>query len=686
MRHLQLTEERENKLVQYFDKRLKELDSDNRDRINADKKSDKDYENSKKERAKPGTVYGESNLSVPIISYVVDHFAGKTEDEIFGRKPMAGFSPEGPADEDTARGLDRWASYKLFKLGKVDVDLMDCSHTLFRHRALFLKGIYFEDSDMWEEHDVSVLHSGKDNQPVLILNHGYVIEGRDKFIDAIDPVTNQPVQVLEKDPTVALDPNDPSKYFFHPLKKPIRFKDVNYSGPQSCEVDSDCIRIPNNARSLAEADCIVEYYDKSISWVRGRFLDRGFRKWDDYKNQISNKTPDRKTNDERKKAGKESLLFDLENSSVAIAEIWIERDVLEWGQPQRAVYWFDYKNKVLIDYEFQKKVTPSGRHPYDAIAIGKTKRYWWGLSIPEMLDQFQEYVDKQFNRQSFRNGINSNPIVAQNPNAIEETVSFNELKPYDVVTLKDNKTIQDWLQAFVFPNAETNTDELIDKVIYWINFWLGISNIAQGDYSDVPQNTTLGGQEASLQAASKLSRRWSRRVTNGFESHLTKLVQIALATMNPQEVYVYLEGDKEQAAFITEDSVRDFLVNAKLIVAKENSTQKLQEQQMTLQTIQQYMILPPQQQLVVRPVMKKILFLLGHDDVDALLPLPMVPQVDPMTGQVVMVPATAQNLPPAPTAAPEAETQVPTDASTPAAAPAQAAGDVIPFAAPANGY
>lgn len=682
-RHLRLTQQQETDFVTFLKKLLPQLDQSNKERIDADKESDLAYENDRTARATPGTVFAESNMSVPLTSCVVDHFSAKSEEEIFGRKPFASFGPEGPADKDLVRGLDRFATYKLFKQAKVDAELVDAIHSSFRHRALILKAIYHEDIDTWEENDVSILYSAKDDQPVLILEHGYVIEGVDRFVEGVDPITQQPVQVLEKDPTLVLDE---TKYYWAPSKKPIRFKDVNYSGAKSVEVDSDCFRAPPEARCLSEcgAGGIVEYYDKPTHWLRDRFLDREWLKWDQFRGQVVNGgNGSLKTEGRRKKLAKDALAFDIDNASFGIAEIWIERDVLGWGAPQRIVAWMERKTGVLIDYEFQKKVTPDGRHPYTAIAVAKTKKHWWGPSMPEMVRTFNDYCDKQWNRHSFRNSINANPIMAQNPEAIQEKKSFYELKPFDVMTLENGKTIQDWLQAFVFPNADTDTQELIQKCIEFVYFWLGISNIARGDYSDVPQNTTLGGQEASLKEASKLSRRWTRRLGAGFEDHLTKLVQIVLATMNEQEAYTYLEGDVDQMGFITEDSVRDLLVNAKIKVAKENNTQKLQEQQLTLQTITQYMAYPPQMQAIVRPVMKNILYLLGHDDVDTLLPEPMMPAIDPLTGQTVMVPATTTP-PPQNPQAPAESNQVPPESSAPAA-PA-ATDKVVPFApAAANG-
>jgi hypothetical protein len=676
VRHLTLTQPQEAKLVTYLETRLVELKKDNEERIKADKDSDLAYENDKCERAKLGGIWGQSNLSAPLTSMVVDHFASKSEQVVFGREPMATFEPEGPADTDLARGLNRFAAYKLFKVGKVRDDLLDCQHTIFRHRAQILKATYDLDVDEWEEGDVNIIHDSKDQQPVLILNHGYIIEGRDAFVEALDIVSGLPVQQLQADPTFILDP---MRHYWAPAPAPVRFTDVKYAGPKSREVDSDCFFAPTTARSLDECDCLGEYYDKPIHWVRERFLDRPWINVEQFVRKVKNQDSRRKTEDERQKEAKDNLSFDRDNASLGIVEVWLERDVLGWGKPQRIVLWMERKTKTLIDYEFQKKVTPDGRHPYNAVAIAKIKQRWWGYSIPEMVKQYQEYVDLQFNRHSNRNSLNANPIIAQNPDAIVEKQSFNEIVPGQTFTLESGKTINDWLQTFMIPKGDLDTQMLLDKCFEWVRFWLGISNLSQGDYSDVPQNTTLGGQEATLREAQKLSNRWTRRQLMGYQAHLTKLVEILLVTMDEQEVYTYLEGDVEQMGFITATALQDLIVNAKLVMAKESGAQSIQEQQMTLQVITQYVSFPPEMQMIVRPVMKKILYLLGHDDVDALLPVPMMPvmAIDPMTGKPIAQPGA----PAQPSAAAD---QPPVDVEAqPAAAPA--GGEVVPFKASANG-
>ena len=94
-----------------------------------------------------------------------------------------------------------------------------------------------------------------------------------------------------------------------------------------------------------------------------------------------------------------------------------------------------------------------------------------------------------------------------------------------------------------------------------------------------------------------------------------------------------------------------------------------EQQQMAMQLVERYFSYPPVMQQAVRPVYKKSLFLLGFDDVDTLLPPPVMPiMVDPMTGQPVpAAPGMAAGAPP------------PEVAGNPDAA-GDGGGTVVPFA------
>lgn len=626
---IRLTEEQDKDLTQYVKRRLRELEADNKDRIEADKKADLDYRLQKQARAIPGTIFDQSNFPCPLTSWVVDHFSARSEDELLGRDPCVSFKPQGPADDDVARGVNRLAQYKFFDQGTVKTDLQKGMYPAFAHRALILKSVYKEDYNEWEEYDLNILHDRRSGgQPVEILNHGFVIQDVDGFTPVTDMVTGAEVQQLDADPTFKYDP---ANHYFQPSATPVRFRERLFAAPKSVQVDSDRFMAPSDARSLNEADILTEEYDKSISWVMERFCERPWLTAAEYLTKLSSETAEKKTRGRRAEFSKENLRFDHLNKKIGIVEIWLERDVLGWGRPQKLVLWYDKKRDLLISYDFAVKLVPQGRQPFTAIPIWQQDDVWWGYSIPEMLRPIQEYIDLQFNRHSHRNAVNSNPIVGEHPDAIEGEMSFADMKPFQTVTLAEGKTIRDWIETFVFPNADQDTQVLIDKAIYWVNFWLGISNIARGDYSDIPQNTTMGGQEATLKEASKLSRRWSRRLIVGLEEHLTNLVRLLLATMDEFEAYTFLEGDKRQAAVLELSRVGDLLIDASLVWNSEQNSRTVEMNRLTLEIIQKYadfLVTAPWMIPMVRPVLKSSLFMLGHDDVDALLPLP--PYIPPM--------------------------------------------------------
>jgi hypothetical protein len=625
---LRLTPEQEKELTLFIKRRLQELEKDNRERIEADRKSDLVYRLQRSSRAVPGTLFDQSNFPVPLTSWVVDHFSARTEDELLSRDPCARFRPQGTADDDVARGIDRLAAYKFFDQGTVKTDLQKSVYAMFAHRALLLKAVYSEQFNEWEEYDLEVLHDKATGQPVQILGHGFIIKDVDTFTPVVDMLSGEPEMRLDADPTFKLDP---AQHYYQPAAAPIRFKEKLFAAPRSVQVDSDRFFAPSDARSLDDADFIAEFYDKDVSWVLERFTERESITLQDYLAKLKSETAEKKTKGRRSELSTENLRFDMRTKRVGVVECWITIDILGWGRPQRIVTWYDKKRDLCISYDFANKITPQGKQPYTAIPIWQQDDVWWGYSIPEMLEPIQDYIDLQFNRHSHRNAINSNPIVGEHPDAIEGNQTFADLKPFQTVTLAEGKTIRDWIETFTFPNADTDTQELIEKAVYWVNFWLGISNIARGDYSDIPQNTTLGGQEATLREASKLSRRWTRRVIVGLEEHFTKLVRLLLETMDDVEAYTFLEGDVRQFAVLEAARVRDLVIDAKLVWNTDQNSRTVQVNQLTLQIVKEYatyLMTAPWMIPMVRPVMKSSLYMLGHDNVDTLLPLP--PMIPPM--------------------------------------------------------
>ena len=184
------------------------------------------------------------------------------------------------------------------------------------------------------------------------------------------------------------------------------------------------------------------------------------------------------------------------------------------------------------------------------------------------------------------------------------------------------------------PNVDIRTQDLIDFVFGIVQLWLGVSNMAQGDYQALAPANTATGVEATLREASKIGRRWMRRIVKGFEGHLTKLVQIAMATLDEEEVFEYMEGDVREFAVMTPDMIRDLSINARVILSQDQGQRAIEKANLALQTQERYFQSPPEMRPFMRPMLKRILDAMGYEKTDELLPQEAPP--DPKTEAEIM--------------------------------------------------
>jgi hypothetical protein len=624
--NLKISEEQEKKLLKYLLKRVEQLKEDNRERIENDKVSWKTYHNDRTDRVGYDSIFSHSNLSVPMTSLVVDHFMARAEDEITGTSPYFKFEAQGAGDEETAEAFDKYFNWKLEDKGHTRERLEESYLHLFIQRALILKSTYKEDISTWYDYERNGLFNNERGEFEEIPGEGPIIEGEAQFIPEINPMTGETELRLANDPSFQMIPG---VHEFQPLPQGVPTQQVKYKGPRSEVIDSDRFLCPSTAESLEDADIVVELYDKDMRWANKMFLERDWFSFGDYY-KLVNKDANPRSPIEKNRERVENLDFDNdENPSVQVLECWMKRDVLGTGTPQEFCVFVDPEAKKILYYEFVAKLTPDNRIPYTAVSIGKERNKWCGNSLPERIRSFQEYVDKQFNSQSYRNELAANPIIGVNPQAVEDEPEDVELHAGKIFELKDQYGIDDFINFAAVPNVDIRTQDLIDFVFGIVQLWLGVSNMAQGDYQALAPANTATGVEATLREASKIGRRWMRRIVRGFEEHLTKLVQVAMATMDEEEVFEYMEGDVRAFGVMTPDAIRNIGINTRVILSQDQGQRAIEKANLALQTQDRYFQSPPEMRPFIRPMLKRILDAMGFERTDELLPQEAPP--DPKT-------------------------------------------------------
>jgi len=216
--------------------------------------------------------------------------------------------------------------------------------------------------------------------------------------------------------------------------------------------------------------------------------------------------------------------------------------------------------------------------------------------------------------------MSANPIIAVHPQAVEDEPDDIEIHAGKIFQLKEQNQLADFIEFAQIPAADAKTQELIDFVFGMVQLWLGVSNLAQGDYQALAPANTATGVEATLNEASKIGRRWMRRIVKGLENHLTKMVKLSIATMDQEEVFEYMEGEVSALATMTPEMARKLEINAIVVLSQDQGQRAIEKANLALQVQERFFNYPPEIRPFVRPMLKRILDAMGFENSDELLP------------------------------------------------------------------
>lgn len=632
--NLILSQEQEAELVKWVIERTRGLRTDNNERILEDQQSWQAYENDVQYRAQnKESIFRKSNLHLPLTAMVVENFRAAAEEVIVDEPPFFDFSAVGPSDVTKAQPFSQYYDWKLNKQAKTFATLQDGMLPIFVQRAAIFKAAFDEDVRCWIDRDRPILYDEQTGEPVQILNHGPIIHGEDRFEARPDPLATPPSELPEgeewappmrqhlvADPTFVLDE---TRHTWRLPPEGLTREEVLYRGPKSYLVPSDRFLCPSDARTIEEADINVELDDKDFAWFRRMWQEgRAWAPWEMVATTLAQGDASPKTEGEQKRDNKENLAHDTKNPKRAVLIAWCRRDVLGWGKPQEFVIFIDERTEKAVFYDFQAKVTSDFKRPYTAIAAGKTKDRWWGKSLPEKVREYQTKADQQMNGELYRNTIRANPFKGGDKSALKNPQQEIVAGPDDFLETKQSRKLDEVIQYVTLPDADTRTQFIVEYVTAWVQRWLGVSDISQGDYSEAPENNTLGGIERTLNQGSKINRPWIRRITRGFEEHVLKLVQIGMTTLpaNAVEVFNYFEGDEWKIGQLTGTDIRRVEIDVKLRLRKAPDAKAVERINAGKAIVQEYLSTPPVYRPFLRPFYVDALQRLEFANAEKLLP------------------------------------------------------------------
>jgi len=640
-----LNQEQENRLTQFIDNKYEALKQDNLERLVLDAQAWKRYNLEVKERDSLNQeIYSLSNIPVPVYAMIMEHFVSRSEDSTTGDKPYFHFDAVG-GSQDRAMAYDRYFNWKLDEMGRVHESLQDDQLPTFIQCASFLKAVFKRETIGWIDHDKQVLHDRNTRQPIEILNHGPIIKDEDGFTPQLDPVGGirgafgaKPEERLHlnADPTFVMDE---SKHYWDKPPAGLKRTENIYTGAKSENIPYDRMLAPMDAESFDAADTVIEIQDRDFNWFQNNWIERPFLRWADFVGKFSiGDTTSKAAKDSPTQSTQTGTVTPVANDTVnpvrKVYECWIRRDVMGNGTlpPQDFVCWYDVETKVLVYYEWLAKVCPDMKRPYTVTAIRKMPKRWWGKSIWQVGKPIFESIDRLFNGEFFRAIQQANPPKGGDPNAAVEEPRDIGADPTKYWELKKGRNIKELLEYATVPDTNARSQMILEYLVYWLQLWLGISNLAQGDYQAVNTNATKYGIQKTLAESSMLGRRWIRRLISSWEEHITKLVLITVQTLpqNQKETYEYTEGDQRKSALIQAIDIKQLTIHVSIVMGQNQEEKDIERAKTALDVQEKYFgQINPQVRLVMRPLLVEILGDLGYDNPEDLLPITAALPVDP---------------------------------------------------------
>lgn len=605
--------------------------------------------------ADPG-IFAKSNESMGLVRSGIAFIVARTQEDLFGSTPWYSVIPEGNADGELADKLQKHSAWKLreagyetmgervveriFNLGESILRTMWRKQTMRYHsmRAVLCEGkgeaqkpvlttagdyIYADDEQVkmiWQE-DGSLAEVPDEPQEAA--------EGEEQSAPVPVP-EGEEVIVFRKAPEVQFVEG---RYFADWL---IEEEETVYDGLDPAEIDYRNFRCSPRYKRIEDAPFRGHIYAMRLSQLKDKLLEihGPEEEWDgDLRALVA--TASAQGGGAKDVAQTESGATsisggDPKNPEIKCMDFEIEWDPCDGGDTR----WFfgtllvELQAMVLVDY--LKNILPAGDSLYTAVSIYQPLNRWHGRGWWEIYSDLVTNSDRLWNELLFRESMHANPMTGVNWDAIEESREQVEFRAGMRVTLRNNKTMADFMQAFVFPNADRGTWQLLEFFMKLNQLETGVTSAAQGGLGDLPATNTATGIQSVLSSGSTLHKRPAKDIRTGLEENLMKSLTILYAQQDKDETFRYGEGQNAVLVTLTAEDVENLRVNVRILMTRFRQRELVENARAAIQVLTQYLSLPEQEKTTARPLFIQLLKGLDIQNAEEVIRQPI--EVPPPSG------------------------------------------------------
>jgi hypothetical protein len=579
------------------------------------------YANNVDDRKEVGTIFEKSNMTLNLPKRYVRITSSRVYDELLTSSPMLRVTVEGKEDDwEDARVMERYAAHKLEEARIRSVLRQAETLAGIRGECVVKTTWRRKVRKYWAIADVLIAPNGapvvaRDGNPVTKrdsferLDNGKMALARDKKIIIPETPVWQTRRVLMH------------RVLFNGLESGcINHFDFLCATTEECVHKADFCAI----RMDFELDDVISMIGGPATEESQAFIDRLKQRPDggEARDGAEAPRPDDWRGEEQRH--KDAL------PQFAFAEVYGRVTLDEDGQATEIAALMDLENEKLLTYEYLDNISPTGRRPFRVVRMEPVPHRWYGTGFYELFADRHKFCDLFLNRVNLAASLSGN-IKIENPNATEEgyagePIEFGTPKNY---RLRDGYTVEDVFKVITIPNDSGASENLLNMLMQVTQLEAGVVSAGDHGLAGLPAAGLATGIKSLDRVANVLLKNILFDFVEGFEHVLTDAVALILTNHDETEAE-NLMGKEKAALLARYRDVSQLPYRCKLQLSASKDADVIENHQQAFRILMEFLMLPPEVQERLRPVIIKILTVMGIEDVDkalgeSMLGLPPVP-------------------------------------------------------------
>jgi hypothetical protein len=609
--NLVLTGGQERALTRHFLERLRSVQGSyvSDDWLEKRNMSMRHFASNMEDRRRPGTIFEKSNMSLNLPKRYVRITASRVYDELLTANPMMSVTVEGKDDNyEDARVIERYCAFKLDQ-AKIRLVLRE-SETLAAIRGeTVVKTTWKRKTQRY--YRTAVVLIGPDGEPVRGRDGNPVLQ-TDAFTD-----TENGDKILTRDPRVVLTGTPTWE------ERRVDMRRVLYNNIESACLDHRDFFCNATESDVHKADFCAIKLDFGLDEVKAMLAPlEGQEDADTFISKLENSLLDGKNKAEANRPDRWRGETERHRDAIPqcpFAEVYARVILDEDGQADEIAALIDLENEQLLTYDYLDNISPTGRRPFRVVRMEPVPHRWYGTGFYELFSDRHKFCDLYMNRVNLASSLSGN-IKIENPMATEEglagePIEFGTTKTY---RLRDGYSADDVFKVIPIPNDSGSSENLLNMLMQVTQLEAGIVSAGDHGMAGLPAAGLATGIKSLDRVANVLLKNILADFISGFEDILADSVALIMTYYDDADAEM-LMGPEAAATLSKFREISQLPYKVKLEVSTSRDAEVIENHTRAFEMLMQFEQIPPEARLRLRPVLMRILTVMGIEDVDKAL-------------------------------------------------------------------